>query len=343
MFFYLVTPLILIASSSLGLLINPSWSVSPFIWVFILVPIIDLVLPYLSKQDVDLKENMLHNFSILIILPCILFLVVFGLIVVSDSTISLLVAASLGAAVGMSGGSIGITTAHELIHRQNKYMRGIGVLLLVLCCYGHFRIEHVYGHHKNVATKEDPATARRGENFYSYFIRCVINSVISSWNIEKNILDKKNMETLSIQNRMLHYFILEIIFLFIGFFIAGINGLVFIFFHSFVSIILLELVNYIQHYGLERKMQNGKYEKFTDHHSWNSRHISANWSTFNLGLHAEHHQSASKHYPLLSQEEKLIEMPANYSIMLIMALIPPLWFFIMDRKIDKLKTINGST
>ncbi len=336
MFFYLVTPLILIASSSLGLLINPSWSVSPFIWVFILVPIIDLVLPYLSKQDVDLKENMLHNFSILIILPCILFLIVFGLIVVSDSTISLLVAAALGAAVGMSGGSIGITTAHELIHRQNKYMRGIGVFLLVLCCYGHFRIEHVYGHHKHVATKEDPATARRGENFYFYFIRCVINSVISSWNIEKNILDKKNINTLSLQNRMLHYFILEIIFLIIAFFIAGINGLVFVIFHSFVSITLLELVNYIQHYGLERKMDNGKYERFTDHHSWNSRHISANWSTFNLGLHAEHHQSASKHYPLLSQEEKVIEMPANYSIMLIMALIPPLWFFIMDRKLASL-------
>ena len=160
MFFYLVTPLILIASSSLGLLINPSWSVSPFIWVFILVPIIDLVLPYLSKQDVDLRENVLHNFSILIILPCILFLIVFGLIVVSDPSISLLVAAALGAAVGLSGGSIGITTAHELIHRQNKYMRGIGVFLLVLCCYGHFRIEHVYGHNKHVATKEDPATAR---------------------------------------------------------------------------------------------------------------------------------------------------------------------------------------
>ena len=340
MFFYLVTPLILIASSSLGLLINPSWSVSPFIWVFILVPIIDLVLPYLSKQDADLKENVLHNFFILIILPCILFLIVFGLMVVSDSTISILVAAALGAAVGMSGGSIGITTAHELIHRQNKYMRGIGVLLLVLCCYGHFRIEHVYGHHKHVATKEDPATARRGENFYFYFIRCVINSVISSWNIEKNILDKKNINTLSLQNRMLHYFVLEIIFLFIAFFIAGINGLVFVLFHSFVSVILLELVNYIQHYGLERKMHNGKYERFTDHHSWNSRHISANWSTFNLGLHAEHHQSASKHYPLLSQEEKVIEMPANYSIMLIMALIPPLWFFVMDKKINKLKTIN---
>ena len=337
MLFYLITPLILIGASSLGLIINPSWSISPFIWVFILVPLLDLALPYLSKQDPDLKENIFHNFSILIVLPCIIFLIVFGLYVVTDPTVSLLTAAALGAAVGMSGGSIGITTAHELIHRQNKYMRGIGVVLLVLCCYGHFRIEHVYGHHKHVATKEDPATARRGENFYFYFIRCVINSVISSWNIEKNMLQKKNISTFSLQNRMIHYFVLEALFLCIAYMIAGFNGLVFVLTHSFVSIMLLELVNYIQHYGLERKMENGKYERFTDHHSWNSRHISANWSTFNLGLHAEHHQSASKHYPLLSQEEKAIEMPANYSVMLMMALVPPIWFFVMDRKIDQLK------
>ena len=143
MIFYLVTPLILIFSSSLGLIIDPTWSISPFIWVFILVPIIDLVLPYLSKEDVELKENVFHNFSILIVLPCILFLIIFGLFVVSNPNIGFLSAAALGAAVGMSGGSIGITTAHELIHRQSKIMRGIGVLLLVVCCYGHFRIEHI--------------------------------------------------------------------------------------------------------------------------------------------------------------------------------------------------------
>ena len=106
MIFYLVTPLILIFASSLGLIINPSWSISPFIWVFVLVPIIDLVLPYLSKDDVELKENVFHNFSILIVLPCILFLIIFGLIVASDTGINLITAAALGAAVGMSGGSI---------------------------------------------------------------------------------------------------------------------------------------------------------------------------------------------------------------------------------------------
>ena len=143
MFFYLVTPLILISASSLGLLISPSWSLSPFVWVFILVPIIDLMLPYLNKKDQELNENLLHNFSIIIVLPCILFLIFFGLFVVSKNNISVFTVAALGAAVGMSGGSIGITTAHELIHRQSKFMRLLGVTLLILCLYGHFRIEHV--------------------------------------------------------------------------------------------------------------------------------------------------------------------------------------------------------
>ena len=276
MFFYLVTPLILITASSLGLLISPSWSLSPFVWVFILVPIIDIMLPYLNKKDEELNENLLHSFSIIIVLPCILFLIIYGLMIVSDITMNFITIAALGAAVGMSGGSIGITTAHELIHRQSKFMRSLGVILLILCLYGHFRIEHVYGHHRNVATKEDPATARKGENFYFYFIRCVINSVISSWNIEKDILKKKNSNIYSLKNRMLHYFFLELLFLCLAFYFTGINGLIFIFFHALVSITLLELVNYIQHYGLTRKKENGKYERFSDHHSWNSRHISAN-------------------------------------------------------------------
>ncbi len=341
MIFYLLTPLVLISASSLGLIISPTWSISPFIWVFILVPLIDILLPYLNKNDEELNENLLHNFSIIIVLPCILFLIILGLIVISNNNFSILVVAALGSAVGMSGGSIGITTAHELIHRQSKLMRSMGVVLLILCLYGHFRIEHVYGHHKNVATKEDPASARKGENFYFYLVRCIINSVISSWNIEKDILHKKNSETFSLKNRMLHYFFLEFLFLLFAYYIAGINGLVFVLFHSIVSITLLELVNYIQHYGLTRNKYNGKYEKFSDYHSWNSRHISANWSTFNLGLHSEHHKSAGKHYPLLSQKEKKMEMPSNYSVMLLMALIPPIWFYVMDRKLTSSRSNSG--
>ena len=333
MFVYLLFPFALITSSSLGILISPQWTITPFIWVLLIIPIIDFILPNLNKKADNLNETKFHNLAIIIILPGILFLLASGLFVLSNSDLSYLTVVSLGAAVGMSGGSIGITTAHELIHRNNKYMRSLGIILLILCLYGHFRIEHIYGHHKNVATREDPATARKGENFYFYFIRCVFMSFVSSWNIEKDYLRKKNINILSIKNRMIHYFILELTILLISFIIAGMHGIIFILVHSFVSILLLELVDYIQHYGLERKKVNEKYEKYNEFHSWNSRHSSANWSTFNLGLHSEHHQTSSRHYPLLSQHKQQMEMPFNYPVMLIMALLPFIWFKVMDKKI----------
>jgi len=333
MLVYLIFPFAVIMTSSLGLFLSPIWAFAPFIWVLIVVPIFDFLLPNLNKEDNNLDEKKFHNFSLVIILPGIFALIIYGLIKVSQNNISYLEAAALGAAVGMSGGAIGITTAHELIHRSNKKMRAIGVMLLVLCMYGHFRIEHIYGHHKNFATKEDPATAKKGENFYSFLMRCILMSLNSSWKIEKSLLKKKNLSPYNFRNRMFHYFFLEIILLIMSFIFAGINGLIFILLHSAVSITLLELVDYIQHYGLERKKVNGKYENYGEHHSWNSRHTSANWSTFNLGLHAEHHQSASKHYPLLSQKKRILEMPNNYPIMIIMALIPPIWFKVMDSKL----------
>ena len=336
MLFYMFFPFALITSSSLGILISPSWSFAPFVWVLIIVPIIDFILPKFNKKNIKLNETKLHNFALIIILPGIFFLILFGLIKVGQNNISYIQAAAIGAAVGMSGGSVGFTTAHELIHRTNKAMRGIGIILLVLCLYGHFRIEHIYGHHKNVATKEDPATARENENFYYYLFRCVIMSLISAWNIEKNILKNKKISTYNYKNRMLHYFFMEILLLSLSFVYAGLNGLIFILFHSIISIILLELVDYIQHYGLKRSKINGKYEVYQDHHSWNSRHSSANWSTFNLGLHTDHHKSANKHYPLLSQQKKIKEMPNNYPIMIIMALLPPIWFKVMNPKINKI-------
>ena len=333
MLVYLLFPTVLITSSSLGILISPKWSFAPFIWVLIIIPIIDLFLPNLNKQDQRLAEKKIHNFSLIIILPGILFLIIFGIIKISQNNFSYIEAALLGSAVGMSGGSIGITTAHELIHRSSKKMRGIGVMLLVLCLYGHFRIEHIYGHHKKFATANDSATARKNENFYFFLIRCVIMSLISAWNIEKGLLKKKNFSSYSLRNRIFHYFLMELFLLIICYSLAGINGLIFILIHSAVSIILLELVDYIQHYGLERSINNGKYETYGEHHSWNSRHTSANWSTFNLGLHAAHHQIASKHYPLLSQQQKLMEMPTNYPGMILMALVPPIWFKVMNPKL----------
>ena len=166
-----------------------------------------------------------------------------------------------------------------------------------VCFYSHFRIEHIYGHHIHVATLNDPATARKGENFYAFLIRCVFLSIVSAWSIEKNILLSKNISIFNYKNRMFQYFIFHLTVLVTCFAFAGFKGIIFIFAYALVSIILLEVVEYIQHYGLKRDIIDNKLEKYNQSHSWNSRHSIADWSTFNLGLHSEHHSIANKEYP----------------------------------------------
>ncbi len=334
MIFYWVFPFTIIATSYCCVLLSPSWSVLPYVWVLIIVPILDLITPKLNKPENLLHNSLGHNISLIAVVPAMYLLAFLSLFLIDNNETTLLGALAIGLGTGVSGGAVGITTAHELIHRRSKYMRGLGISLLVLSLYGHFRIEHIYGHHIHVATKDDPATARKGENYYSFLIRCVIMGLISSWKIESKMLISKNLPVFSLKNRMIHYIILHILLLIVCYFLAGIKGLIFIFAYSTISVVLLELVDYIQHYGLERKATNDqKVEPYNHSHSWNSRHSIADWSTFNLGLHSEHHTIANKPYPLLTQDEKVREMPANYPVMIIMALIPPIWFRVIDPKL----------
>ena len=133
---------------------------------------------------------------------------------------------------------------------------------------------------------------------------------------------------------MFQYFFFHLFILITCFALAGLKGIIFIFSYALISIILLEVVEYIQHYGLKRDIIYNKLEKYNQSHSWNSRHSIADWSTFNLGLHSEHHSIANKEYPLLSHDEKPKEMPANYPTMILLALIPPIWFMVMDKKLN---------
>ncbi len=334
MLLYWFFPFTIIASSYCCILFSTTWSILPYIWVLIIVPILDLMTPKLNKTNKQLEITLGHNASLIAVVPAMFLLFYLSLTKISNVEISLLGAIAIGLGTGIAGGAIGITTAHELIHRKSKTMRGFGISLLVLCLYGHFRIEHIYGHHIHVATKNDPTTARKGENFYSFLIRCVITGIISAWSIEKNILISKKLPVIGINNRMLHYLIFQVLLIFASYYFSGIKGIIYILSHSAISIILLELVEYIQHYGLVRKRINqNSVESYNHSHSWNSRHSVADWSTFNLGLHSEHHSIANKPYPLLTQDKKIREMPANYPTMILMALIPPIWFKVIDQKI----------
>ena len=331
---YWFFPLAIITTSYACVLISPYFFILPYVWVLILVPVLELFINKLNKTDNELLYSKGHDASLIIVFPLLFLLLILALLKISYLNLTYYESLFIGLGTGIAGGAVGITTAHELIHRKSKKMKAIGVALLAICFYSHFRIEHIYGHHIHVATKNDPATARKGENFYKFLIRCVVTCYFSAWKIEKDILSKKNLSFFSFKNRMIHYTAFNFLLLLSCFAVAKLNGLIFIFTHSAISIILLEVVEYIQHYGLVRERSNNEtLEKYNHSHSWNSRHSIADWSTFNLGLHAEHHSISNKPYPLLSHGKKIREMPVNYPTMILMALIPPIWFKVIDKKI----------
>ncbi|GIV40276.1 MAG: alkane 1-monooxygenase [Thermonema sp.] len=251
---------------------------------------------------------------------------------------------------GVVTGGIGITVAHELGHKNNRYDQWMAQLILMTVCYMHFFIEHNHGHHVHVATPKDPATARRGESFYRFWWRTVTGSFRSAWNIEKERLTKAGKPAWSAHNRMLWYMVLPLLYL--AFLFGTVSLLVdrlawevipFFFAQSIVAFSLLEVVNYVEHYGLQRRqLSNGRYERVRPIHSWNASHMISNFFLFQLQRHSDHHAYASRPYQILRHFDESPQLPAGYPTMILLALVPPLWFRVMDAKMDEWQRSYGA-
>ena len=330
---YLLFPLLIFFSASLGVIISPLWGSAPFVLILVIIPIIDSLLPKMQNPEKNLKNGVTFDLTLILVFPFIVMLFFSGMWVASETN-SMLGAGFLGASIGMATGSVGLPAAHELIHRTGKIFQSIGLLTLLFCFYGQFRIEHIHGHHSKVATVSDPATARPGENVYIFLIRCVTKSWWSAWKIEKRLIERKEQPLFSYKNRMIFYFFQQLILLISTWFFCDVKGLIFLTTHTVVAILLLEIVEYIQHYGLQRlKTDQAEIEPYNKKHAWDCRHYATNWSTFNLGLHSDHHSKPGKRFPLLSNQAPQNEMPFSYPIMILLALVPPIWFKIMNHRI----------
>lgn len=338
---YIVFPLSLAAVASLCLwpvfgIVTPAYGLLVYPYVVLALPLLDLVLRPLSAPQDSLVTKPSHEWALALVLPMVAGLLLLGLWRLSQGAFSMTDALIIGASIGMVSGAIGMTAAHELIHRSEGYMRALGIGILVLVQYGHFRIEHIHGHHVHVGTDKDPASARFNEGFYAFFIRVVKDSYSSAWQIEARRLQNRKQALWGPANRMLHYLLLQIAIIGIAYFIAGGKGLMMLFMQTFVALILTEAVDYIQHYGLVRELNDkGRPEPVAAHHSWNSRHAAGDYTTFNIGLHSCHHAQAKTPYAELSQQESHHEMPANYAVMISMALLPPLWFRVMNKRVPQ--------
>lgn len=229
---------------------------------------------------------------------------------------------------------IGINTAHELGHKTSKLERWLAKLTLAPVAYGHFFVEHNRGHHKNVATPEDPASSRMGETFWQFLPRTVVGSFRSGWNLEKDRLARRGLATWSHHNDNLQAFSLTVL-LFGGLTLwLGWAALPFLVLQAAYGASLLEVVNYLEHYGLKRrKMDSGRYERCQPEHSWNSNHTVTNLFLYQLQRHSDHHAHPTRRFQALRHFEESPQLPAGYATMILLAYVPWLWFRTMDPKV----------
>jgi len=249
-------------------------------------------------------------------------------------------------------GGIGITVAHELGHKKSSLERFYSKALLMTVCYMHFYIEHTRGHHVLVATPADPATARKNESFYAFWVRSVFHGYAHAWKLEAESLEKKNLPAFHWKNNMIAFAILPILFcaaLTVVFSIIHSEILwqipIFFFTQSVLAFTLLEMVNYVEHYGITRhELSPGRYERVNPAHSWNASHLVSNFFLFQLQRHSDHHVNAIKRYQVLNHYDESPQLPFGYPTMIIIATLPPLWFSMMNSRLDewRLRSITPS-
>jgi alkane 1-monooxygenase len=237
--------------------------------------------------------------------------------------------------VGITTGVFGMLAAHEAVHSGNPLEDIFGTVLLTAMLYRHFRIAHIHGHHRWAATPKDSATARLGEGFYHFLLRTVAGQFLEAWRFERRRCDARGLSFA--RNRVLRDLALTALVLAGIIYFAGGRGLVFFIAQSAVAITVLELFNYIAHYGLARGLDSsGRPEALHDGHSWNSSNILANRLIFNMGRHSSHHRRPAAPYQHLRHLECAPELPAGYAGSILLALIPPLWRRVMDWRVRDL-------
>ena len=317
-------------------------------WLLLLIPLYAWGLFSILDLQLDLDENnpdiskdsnaLFWHLFVTRLWPFLQLAITFGLLAFVSMTdhLSSIEKISLFLCVGILNGTIGIVFAHDLIHRTNRLDRLLGDLQLAMVLYGHYRSEHLLVHHRHVGTPRDPVTARYKEHFWRFYPRVLVQSLVSSYRAEAALLARRGLPAWHLRNPFWQYVGSALVLLILAFLIAGWTGVALFMTSAGFAIFQLELVNYIEHYGLTRKhLDEGKYEPQGLQHSWNSAHSATSRLLINVTRHSDHHSSPSRPFPLLQtpDEDEAPHLPYGYAIMTTMALIPPLWMRVMNPKV----------
>jgi alkane 1-monooxygenase len=304
---------------------------------FFIHPILNLI-PFNSAQIVREEAETVFRTVEFIYVPVLLLLTFY--ITARSASLSNYEFTGMAISVGMVNGILGFTIAHEFIHRHNHQLQVAGYILLMNNLYMHYGIEHIRGHHVYASTPKDPHTARLGESFYSFLPRTMFCTFINAVHIQKKLLKRSNQKWYSVSNRLLLFMLQQIVLLAAIAAVAGVYAVLFFILQAFVAVVLLHAVNYLQHYGLMRKETNGSVERMADHHAWNSGNRLKNLSLFRIENHAHHHIHPTHPYETLQHTDSPTH-PTGYSGMILLALVPTLWFRIVHKRLFiHLKTVT---
>ncbi len=319
----------------IGISLGGFYNYLAVVFTFVFIPVLEIIV---RKSDEKYTDEEKKNRNLDPFFDLLLYLnipIVFGIFFFSLEKLAIassvydIIGIILSASIVMA--TNGINVGHELGHRKSLIARTCSKLLYLPCQYMHFYIEHNFGHHINVATPEDPATARYKQTVYSFWITSVIRTYVSAWEIQLKLLKVSKRSFFSIKNDMVFYTLFQLSFLLFIYYNFGLYLTLLSILMSIVSFLFLETINYVEHYGLLRKKEpSGRYERVKPHHSWNSNHTIGRIVLYELTRHSDHHFKSSKKYQVLESLDECPHLPHGYPTSILISLIPPLWFSIMN-------------
>jgi alkane 1-monooxygenase len=324
-----------------GLVAATGWSLFWFagpLFLFVVVPLADLLVPSDPNNPPEelvpsLEADRYYRWLTYLYLPFQVAVFIWGAWTLSKGSLSVLDKIGVASSLGVVGG-VAINTAHELGHKKEEHERWYARVALAQTWYGHFFIEHNRGHHVRVATPHDPASSRLGESLWAFLPRTVAGSVRSAWRLERERLARCGKRTFSPANDVLNAWVMSLV-LWAGVLVAfGPGILPYLVLQAVAGFGLLEVVNYLEHYGmLRQRTPSGRFERVEPRHSWNSNNIGTNVLLYHLQRHSDHHANPTRRYQALRDFESAPVLPTGYAGMILLATVPPLWRRVMDPRV----------
>ena len=335
----LVVPALVGAGPALYLWWGHVWPLwLPVIFVYVIVPLLDLTLADDRSNPPEsavprLENDRYYRYITYAAVPLLWTAFTFGIWFAARHDLPWYGTLAVIITTGLVGG-FGINLGHELGHKTTGLERWLAKIILAPTGYGHFYIEHNRGHHRDVATPDDPASARMGESIYAFVLREMPGALRRAWQLERRRLARSHKPAWSLENDIVQPLLITVAYWTTLCLWLGVGALPVILLASFWANYQLTTANYIEHYGLRRRvLPNGRPELCQPHHSWNSNHVVSNWALFHLQRHSDHHAHPVRRYQSLRHFEELPQLPNGYFGMYIVAYLPPLWFRVMDRRL----------